>query len=79
MERLVFWFRMLRAVPEGHGTNGQPHGHLEERGYGPSTRFVARTGVGFVDLTYFLVSKEDCRGIKVSAIISFHIARVSAT
>lgn len=39
-----------------------------QKAYGAHTKFIAETGVGFVGLTYFLLSEKDCQNIVVSAI-----------
>ena len=68
-EMMDFWHCHKPDVPE---TNGNGHaGHFHEdpnasRGYGANTKFMAQSGVGFVDLTTFLVSESDCAGVEVS-------------
>jgi hypothetical protein len=68
-EMMDFWHCHKPDVP---GTNGNGHaGHSHDdpnasRGYGANTKFTAQPGVGFVDLTTFLVAKSDCSGIEVS-------------
>jgi ubiquitin-protein ligase E3 D len=51
----------------------KPHDHKHEdpeglatRGYGANSKIVAKAGVGFVDLTSFLISKDDLNGSSVS-------------
>jgi ubiquitin-protein ligase E3 D len=46
------------------------HGHPTEinhvgKGYTASEKIMARTGLGLVDLCYFLLSEQDCSGVKV--------------
>ncbi|KAH6670633.1 HECT-like ubiquitin-conjugating enzyme-binding-domain-containing protein [Halenospora varia] len=36
------------------------------RGYGANTKFTAQTGIGFVDLTTFLLLDTDCLGLQLS-------------
>jgi hypothetical protein len=52
---------------------------LASRGYGAASTITARKGVGFVDLTTFLFSEDDCEGIVVSLCFCFlyawHFAR----
>jgi len=64
-EMMDFWHCHKPSVPKKQTANGSHNTYLEEKGYGANTGFVARRGVGFVDLTYFLVSTEDCLGVKV--------------
>lgn len=65
-EMMDFWHCHKPDVPQNQkAKNSQLHEHLKDKGYGANTRFIARRGVGFVDLTYFLLSKEDCKGVKV--------------
>jgi hypothetical protein len=64
-EMMDFWHCHKPSVPKKGAANGHHDTHLEEKGYGANARFMARCGVGVVDLTYFLLSKEDCRGVKV--------------
>jgi len=66
-EMMDFWHCHKPSVPKKGVTDGY---HLEGKGYGANTRFMARRGVGFVDLTYFLLSQEDCPGVKVWIISS---------
>lgn len=51
----------------------KPHDHdhqdpesLATKGYGANHAISAQQGVGFVDLTSFLFSESDCRGLQVS-------------
>jgi hypothetical protein len=64
-EMMDFWHCHKPNVLKKHNTNIHHDTYLEEKGYGANTRFMARRGVGFVDLTYFLLSKEDCSGVQV--------------
>lgn len=64
-EMMDFWHCHKPSVPKKGAANGYHDTHLEEKGYGANTRFMARRGVGFVDLTHFLLSKEDCPKVKV--------------
>jgi hypothetical protein len=72
-EMMDFWHCHKPDVPKGHTADNDSSNHLLERGYGANTRFAARKGVGFVDLTYFLLAKEDCPGIMVGKIIPCHL------
>ena len=60
-----FWHCHKPDIPKGHTTNGGSDDHPRGKGYGANNRFTARRGTGFVDLTYFLLHKDDCHGIKV--------------
>jgi ubiquitin-protein ligase E3 D len=64
-EMMDFWHCHKPSVPKKGAANSYNDAHLEEKGYGANTRLMARRGVGFVDLTYFLLSKEDCPRVKV--------------
>jgi len=64
-EMMDFWHCHKPSVPKKHAANGSHDTHLEEKGYGANARFMARHGVGYVDLIYLLVAKEDCLGVKV--------------
>lgn len=51
----------------------KPHDHdqqdpesLASKGYGANHAISAQPGIGFVDLTSFLFSESDCKGVKVS-------------
>ena len=46
--------------------------HLANRGYGASSRITAHPGVGFVDLTSFLLAKSDL----ITPSVSFLFGRV---
>lgn len=65
-EMMDLWHCHKPNLPQNQTANGSHESHLEEKGYGANIRFMARHGVGFVDLTYFLLSKEDCLGVKVN-------------
>ncbi|KAL2756768.1 hypothetical protein ACRALDRAFT_1080889 [Sodiomyces alcalophilus JCM 7366] len=40
--------------------------HLTKRGYGANSSIAAQLGVGFVDLTSFVLAEEDCTGLDYS-------------
>lgn len=51
----------------------KPHDHehedsetLASKGYGANSTITSQKGVGFIDLTSFLVSESDCSGLTVS-------------
>jgi len=64
-EMMDFWHCHKPNISKKDAPNVSHDTHLEEKGYGANTRFMARRSVGFVDLTYFLLSKEDCLRVKV--------------
>jgi hypothetical protein len=71
-EMMDFWHCHKPDVPEvnGNGHDGHTHGDLNNsRGYGANTKFMAQSGLGFVDLTTFLVSESDCSGVEVSSFL----------
>lgn len=43
-------------------------GTLQHRGYGAASAITAQSGVGFVDITSFMFSEDDCSGLKVSRV-----------
>ncbi|CAJ2513826.1 Uu.00g019450.m01.CDS01 [Anthostomella pinea] len=55
-EMMEFWH--CHKPDHKHG-NGDGDEHLATRGYGASSRISAQPGVGFVDLTSFLLSETD--------------------
>jgi hypothetical protein len=69
-EMMDFWHCHKPSVPKRGTSNGDSDIRLEGKGYGANIRFMARRGVGFVDLTYFLLAKEDCPRVKVWLICS---------
>lgn len=64
-EMMDFWHCHKPHVHGKDSAIGHNEDHLEEKGYGAKSMFKARNGVGFVDLTYFLLAEKDCVGIKV--------------
>ncbi|KAL2066218.1 hypothetical protein VTL71DRAFT_2289 [Oculimacula yallundae] len=71
-EMMEFWHCHKPDVPpeEESGSSGQNgHVHPEEtaasKGYGATSKFTARTGIGFIDLTTFLLDNSDCTNIKL--------------
>ena len=73
-EMMDFWHCHKPDVPElnGNGHSGHSHGDPNaSRGYGANIKFTAQSGIGFVDLTTFLVSKSDCSGAEVSCLSYF--------
>lgn len=69
-EMMDFWHCHKPDIVEededlGHNHDSQRVSHetLAERGYGANTKFAARPGLCFVDITTFLVSENDCINI----------------
>ncbi len=71
-EMMDFWHCHKPDVPKNDNRDGPSHRYLEDRGYGAHTQFAARKGVGLVDLRCFILSKEDCCGLKVRFLCSLH-------
>ena len=68
-EMMDFWHCHKPDIPKTNGNGHAGHSHEDpnaDRGYGANAKFIARSGVGFVDLTTFLVAESDCSGIEVS-------------
>jgi hypothetical protein len=63
-EMMDFWHCHKPHGPHDakNGVNGE---ELAQRGYGANTKFIARPGIGFVDLTYFLLADSDCMNLTV--------------
>ncbi|KAI0187316.1 ubiquitin-conjugating enzyme E2-binding protein [Xylaria flabelliformis] len=55
-EMMEFWHC---HKPHGHGRDNDEEEHLTSRGYGASSRIAAQPGIGFVDLTSFLLADSD--------------------
>lgn len=68
-EMMDFWHCHKPDVPHTHGSSDQP---VPDKGYGANTKFCANAGVGFVDLTTFLLSHADCAGIQVRHVLFSH-------
>ena len=73
-EMMEFWHCHKPDVPT-HEQNGPVDGSNDhkghddthanvDRGYGANTKFIARTSVGFVDPTTFLLASADCSNVK---------------
>ena len=63
---MEFWHCHKPDVPPNLSAPDASHEPSEAKGYGAHSRFAARAGVGFVDLTSFLLAPHDCGGIQVS-------------
>ncbi|KAI1425327.1 ubiquitin-conjugating enzyme E2-binding protein [Xylaria sp. FL1777] len=62
-EMMEFWHC---HKPHSH-TNGHDEEHLTDRGYGASSRIAAQSGVGFIDLTSFLLADSDLVTTSISS------------
>jgi hypothetical protein len=73
-EMMDFWHCHKPSDDVEKGANG--HGYHDQdvvaatKGYGANTRFGAQPGVGFVDLTTFLLASRDCTNVEVR--FTFH-------
>lgn len=63
-EMMEFWHC---HKPHDHSHDHQHSQSSTSKGYGANNAISAQTGVGFVDLTSFLFSETDCKGLTVSA------------
>ena len=75
-EMMDFWHCHKPDVPETNGNGHAEYSHDDlnvNRGYGANAKFTATLGVGFVDLTTFLVTESDCSSIEVSCFPSSSI------
>ncbi|KAL5615413.1 hypothetical protein BROUX41_005460 [Berkeleyomyces rouxiae] len=64
-EMMEFWHCHKPHVPPADAADGREE-RLTERAYGANATIVARKGVGFVDLTSFLLVEDDVQGVKFS-------------
>ncbi|KAH7370547.1 ubiquitin-conjugating enzyme E2-binding protein [Rhexocercosporidium sp. MPI-PUGE-AT-0058] len=72
-EMMEFWHCHKPDLPaeEANSSSGQAdHVHPEQaatsKGYGATSKFTARAGIGFVDLTTFLLASTDCTNLKIA-------------
>jgi hypothetical protein len=67
-EMMDFWHC---HKPDEHHLHDHTHeATVGRKGYAAGTRLQAAAGVGFVDLTSFLVKEQDCPGAQVSQVMS---------
>jgi hypothetical protein len=59
-EMMDFWHCHKPEVPGGHVEQSAAN-----RGYGANTKFTPTPGIGFVDLTSFLLADTDCQNTQV--------------
>lgn len=64
-EMMEFW-HCHKPHDHEHG-NGDAN-LLASKGYGANSAIASQQGIGFVDLTSFLFSEADCKGLTVSAL-----------
>lgn len=62
-EMMEFWHC---HKPHDHGSPEDER--LANRGYGANSTITARPGVGFVDITLFMLSESDCNNLLVSLV-----------
>lgn len=67
-EMMEFWHC---HKPHNHEHDANSEEHLANRGYGASSRIGAQPGVGFIDLTSFLLADSDLVASSVSGPSSF--------
>lgn len=67
-EMMEFWHC---HKPHDHDHDAEDSHALESKGYGAGNAITAQVGVGFVDLTSFVFSEADCKGLTVSATARF--------
>jgi len=65
-EMMDFW----HCHKPDHEGNDEMYDHSDaangsQKGYTATSKLLAKSGVGFVDLCYFLLAKQDCSGIQV--------------
>ncbi|KAH6717926.1 ubiquitin-conjugating enzyme E2-binding protein [Leptodontidium sp. MPI-SDFR-AT-0119] len=72
-EMMEFWHCHKPDVPaeEANGSSEQArHVHPAQtaasKGYGATSKFTARAGTGFIDLTTFLLARSDCTNLKTA-------------
>jgi hypothetical protein len=75
-EMMDFWHCHKPDVPMANSSSDLNGGDgteepMANRGYGANTKFTPTPGIGFVDLTTFLLVDTDCTNIQVRYIFSF--------
>ncbi|KAF4636537.1 hypothetical protein G7Y89_g1546 [Cudoniella acicularis] len=58
----------------GHANSNNAEDSNVNRGYGANTKFVARPGTAFVNLTTFLLTNFDCLGLQVRYCVPFYLS-----
>ncbi|KAH8794578.1 HECT-like ubiquitin-conjugating enzyme-binding-domain-containing protein [Hyaloscypha sp. PMI_1271] len=61
-EMMDFWHCHKPEVPDGHVEQSAAN-----RGYGANTKFTPTPGIGFVDLTSFLLADTDCQNTQTES------------
>jgi hypothetical protein len=75
-EMMDFWHCHRPDVPVSNGPGDLNGGvgieeSMANRGYGANTKFTPTPGIGFIDLTTFLLVDRDCTNIQVRRMFSF--------
>jgi hypothetical protein len=68
-EMMDFWHCHKPTDHQKSTDNSVTDDLQSKKGYGANNKFMAETGVGFVDLTYLLLAQKDCQQIRVSGIL----------
>ncbi|KKY17343.1 putative ubiquitin-conjugating enzyme e2c-binding protein [Phaeomoniella chlamydospora] len=71
-EMMDFW-HCHRPHDEDKPSTGNENEAAQAKGYGAANRVRATKGTAFVDVSSFLLSKEDCIDLKVSALLLFDL------
>lgn len=61
-EMMEFW-HCHKPVDHKHADDDD---HAEQRGYGANNTIAAKAGVGFIDISSFMLSESDCKDVLVS-------------
>lgn len=68
-EMMEFW-HCHKPVDHKHADDDD---HAEHRGYGANNTIAAKSGVGFIDISSFMLSESDCKDILVSTTCTFEV------
>jgi hypothetical protein len=64
-EMMDFW-HCHKPHEHEHGEHGGGDGAVDRKGYSAANKLAAKTGMGYVGLSYFVFASEDCENVKVS-------------
>ncbi|KAK0127560.1 hypothetical protein ONS96_007094 [Cadophora gregata f. sp. sojae] len=70
-EMMEFWHCHKPDVPAEEANGLKEHGHVHHsqiaasKGYGASSKFIPSNGIGFIDLTSFLLTSNDCTNVEI--------------
>ena len=83
-EMMEFWHcHKPDDEPSGHEGHDHSHSHTHDpntsKGYGANSKFIAKAGLGFVDIQTFLLAESDCRNYEVSYFFVPFIAQHSSS